>query len=327
MTTDFFTITHLDEGDDRHAQLVADVRDGLGARPYTLAPKYFYDTRGSVLFEDITRLPEYYQTRTETAILEQVADDVVVAVEPTELVELGSGSSRKTRLLIEAMGRHGAGAYVPFDVSEAALREAADTLRADYPWLAVRGYVGDFERHLRDLPDAEGPRLVAFLGSTIGNLEPDERVRFLKDAAVLLDGGGALLLGIDLVKDVAVLEAAYDDAAGVTAAFNRNVLAVLNRELGGDFPLDDFVHVARWVPDGQRMEMRLRATRAVTVSLPGAGIEVPIVDGDEIHTEISCKFTRDGAAAMLADAGFVIDRWDTDEREWFALVTARPGGA
>lgn len=323
MSTPPITVTHLDSGTDTHAQLVADVRAGLGERPYTLLPKYFYDARGSALFEDITRLPEYYQTRTETALLEAVADELVAQVAPAELVELGSGSSRKTRLLLEAMHRHGGNTYVPFDVSESAVRQAATALRRDEPWLRVRGYVGDFDRHLGDLPPGERPRLVAFLGSTIGNLEADARVRLLKDIAGLLEDTDALLVGVDLVKDVAVLEAAYDDAAGVTAAFNRNVLEVLNRELDADFPVSEFAHVARWAPEHQRIEISLRAERALQVRVPGADLVVSFDAGEQIRTEISCKFTRERMEDHLDAAGLALERWETDERDWFALAVAR----
>ncbi|HWB72975.1 MAG TPA: L-histidine N(alpha)-methyltransferase, partial [Egibacteraceae bacterium] len=297
----------------------------LTAVPKTLPPKWFYDARGSALFERITRLPEYYQTRTETAILEAVVDEVAAAVGPAEIVELGSGSSRKTRLLLEAMhARCGGERYVAFDVSEEALRAAGRALRADYPWLEVHGVVGDFDRHLADIPGRDARRLVAFLGSTIGNLHPDRQRPFLHQVAGLLthpDDG--LLLGVDLVKDPATLRAAYDDAAGVTAAFNRNVLHVINRELDADLPVDAFAHVARWRAECSWIEMALRADREVAATIGAIDLPVRFAAGEEVRTEISCKFTRDGVQAVLADAGLALARWDTDRDGRFALALAR----
>lgn len=320
-------LTYLDDGADARAQLVADVRAGLGRRPYTLPPKYFYDGQGSELFEKITRLPEYYQTRTEAALLERVAPRLVGDLAPQTLVELGAGSARKTHILLEALGEAGGGAYVAFDVSDDALRDALERLRHDAPWLATHGVVGDFDRHLDRLPVGEAPRLLVLLGGTIGNLDPPGQLAFLSDAAGLLGPDDGLLLGMDLVKEPAVLEAAYDDAAGVTAEFNRNVLRVLNRELAGDFPVEDFAHVARWDAPEERIEMRLRAPRATEVSLPEADLTVPLEAGEEILTEISCKFTRDSATRRLAQAGLELARWETDEQGQFALAVARRAGA
>jgi L-histidine N-alpha-methyltransferase len=318
-------LTYLDDGADTRAQLVADVRAGLGERPYELPPKYFYDGQGSELFEKITRLPEYYQSRTEAALLERVAGRLVRELVPQTLVELGAGSARKTQILLDALGEAGGGAYVAFDVSDDALRDALERLRHDAPWLATHGVVGDFDRHLDQLPVGEAPRLLALLGGTVGNLDPPGQIRFLSDAAGLLRPDDGLLLGMDLVKGPTVLEAAYDDAAGVTAEFNRNVLRVLNRELGGDFPVEEFVHVARWNGPEERIEMRLRAPRAIQVRLPEADLTVPLDTGEEILTEISCKFTRDSATRRLAQAGLELARWETDDYEQFALAVAQRG--
>lgn len=326
MTLTGTVVTRLAVGESRQEALARDVRDGLAAVPKTLPPKWFYDARGSKLFEQITALPEYYQSRTEAAILERVVHEVVAAVAPGEIVELGSGSSRKTRLLLEAMhAASGGHRYVAFDVSEDALRAAADALVADYPWLAVHGVVGDFDRHLGEIP-AGNRRLVAFLGSTIGNLHPDQHAPFLRDVAGLLaDPRDRLLLGVDLVKDPATLEAAYDDASGVTAEFNRNVLHVINRELDADLPVDAFDHVARWRPDVAWIEMALRAGPAVDAPIRALGTRVTFAPGEEVRTEISCKFTRLGVEAAMAAAGLALDRWDTDPDGLFAVALAGPG--
>lgn len=305
-------------------ELAADVRAGLLSPPRTLPPKYFYDARGSQLFEEITRLPEYYPTRAETEILEAEAEAIVDAVMPTEILELGSGSSRKTRVLLEAM--HGASAgerYVALDVSEDAIRVAADALTADYPWLEVVGLVGDFHSDLEQIPHG-GPRLVAFLGSTIGNLDPSERSSFFPAVAGLLDADDVLLLGVDLVKDAGTLEAAYDDDAGITAEFNKNVLAVINRELDGDLPLDAFGHVAVFDKEASWVEMRLRARREVRARLAAIDADLVLAAGEEIRTEISAKFTREGIEAELSAAGLRMASWWTDTRDRFALLLARP---
>jgi L-histidine Nalpha-methyltransferase len=310
--------------DDGASPLADDVRRGLTASRKWLPPKYLYDARGSALFEDITRLPEYYQTRTETQILAAVVDDVLAEVRPEELIELGSGASRKTRLLIEAMGASGCGdRYVPFDVSGDALGDAIDALHADYPWLRIQGVVGDFDHHLGAIP-REGRGLVAFLGGTIGNLHPQEQPGFLNAVTSTFRSGDALLLGVDLqpgpMKDVATLEAAYDDAAGVTAAFNRNVLHVLNRELGADFPVGAFSHVARYVEEEGWVELALRAEEALTVALPALDLTVRFSPGEELRTEISCKFTAQGVDALFTAAGLTLRRFDTDPRARFALA-------
>lgn len=306
---------------DRRAALADDVRDGMDSDPRALPPKWFYDTRGSKLFEDITRLEEYYQTRTETEILEEIAATVIDEVQPRQLVELGSGSSRKTRVLLEAMWAGGTGStYAPFDVSRDALEAAARTLLADYDWLEVRGVVGDFHDDLHLVLDGPTPRLVAFLGGTIGNMEPQAQVEFLAGIHPLLDGGGALLLGVDLVKDPATLVAAYDDAAGVTAEFNRNVLHVLNRELGADADVEAFRHEACWDADLERIEMWLVATRPVKVGFPTLDLVVPFEAGEGVRTEISCKFTRNSLAERADAAGLRLRRFDTDGRQRFAVA-------
>ncbi|WP_423784778.1 L-histidine N(alpha)-methyltransferase [Euzebya pacifica] len=308
--------------------MAADVRAGLTATPKALPPKYFYDAAGSELFVRITQLEEYYQTRTETAILEQVADAIVADIAPVELVELGSGASRKTRVLLEAMHRSGAAErprYVPFDVSEDAIVGAAEALTGDYAWLDVHGIVGDFDHHLTDVPRT-GRRLVAFLGSTIGNLDPDEQVALLTQVRAMLEDGDGFVLGVDLVKDATTLVRAYDDAKGVTAAFNRNVLHNVNATLGADFEPDDFDHVARWNAEESRIEMWLRARRDMQVRVKDLDLDVELVEGEEVHTEISSKFTESTITDRLATAGLRVARFDTDPRGWFGVVTAVPAG-
>ena len=303
-------------------QLAEDVRDGLARQPKVLPPKYFYDERGSELFEAITELPEYYPTRTETAILDVHARAVVDRVRPTELVELGSGSSRKTRLLLEAM--HGAGSghrYAPLEISEAALVGAAEALTADYPWLEVHGHLGDFAADLDRLPRA-GRRLVAFLGSTIGNLLPGERHDLFTAVADTLAPTDAFLLGADLVKSRDVLVPAYDDAAGVTADFNRNMLRVLNRELDGDLPVDAFVHRAEWNADQERIEMHLVPDRPVQARLAALDLDVTFDAGEPLVTEYSCKFHVAGLVDELATAGLTTVEVMTDPRGWFAVLLA-----
>ncbi len=306
------------------AALRSDVRAGLTSTPKTLPPKWFYDERGSRLFDEITRLPEYYPTRRERELLGLVAGEVAAATGADTLVELGSGTSEKTRLLLAALA--GAGTlrrFVPFDVDGVVLGEAGTAVAAEHPGVAVHAVVGDFEHHLDRLPRG-GRRLVAFLGSTIGNLEPDPRARFLRNLAATLAPGDALLLGTDLVKDTARLIAAYDDAAGVTAEFNKNVLHVLRRELGADVDPGDFDHVAAWVPEHERIEMRLRARRDLTVRIPALGMEVPFAQGEELRTEVSSKFRRETLAAELAAAGLDLTRWWTDARGDVALSLAAP---
>lgn len=322
------TFVRLRETEDHRAALAADVRAGLTSRPRSLPSKWLYDARGSALFERITRTPEYYLTRTEAAILEDVADDLIKEVQPAALVEVGSGSSRKTRVLLEAMHRHGTGdTYMPFDVSEDAVTAATAALTADYPWLSVHGIVGDFHEHLEAVP-RHGRRLVACLGSTIGNFGPDEQVELLADMADMLVDGDALLLGADLVKDRATLEAAYDDADGVTAAFTLNLLRVLERELEAGLEHDAFRHVARWNPEAACIQIGLQATRATTMRFPTLDLRVDLRAGEEIRTEFSCKFTRESLRRRLADAGLTLRRFHTDAGELFAVALAeRAAGA
>jgi L-histidine N-alpha-methyltransferase len=311
-----FHITRTLPEDATDAALRADVLHGLTTTPKTLPPKWFYDAHGSALFEQITDLPEYYPTRAEREILDARATEIAAASGARTLVELGSGSSEKTRLLLDALT--GLRAYVPVDVSESALTGAGQALAAERPRLEVHALIADFTRPL-ELPDTPGPRLVAFLGGTIGNLLPAERARFLAAVRALLAPGDALLLGTDLVKDEQVLVRAYDDAAGVTAAFNKNVLAVVDRELGADFDLDAFDHVALWDAEQEWIEMRLRSRTAQTVKVPALGLAVDFAAGEELRTEVSAKFRQDGVRAELAEAGLELAHWWTDTEGRFAL--------
>ncbi|MDK0523635.1 L-histidine N(alpha)-methyltransferase [Streptomyces sp. ML-6] len=322
-----FLLTRTLPVDATDAALRADVLHGLTRCPKTLPPKWFYDARGSELFEEITRLPEYYPTRAEREILVDRSGEIAGASGARTLIELGSGSSEKTRHLLDALpALH---SYVPVDVSESALRGAAGALLTERPELSVHALVADFTGGLA-LPGTPGPRLVAFLGGTIGNLLPAERAVFLRSVRSLLSPGDALLLGTDLVKDEEVLVAAYDDAAGVTAEFNRNVLRVLNRELGADFDPAAFDHVARWDPEREWIEMRLRARRAHSVKIPELDLVVSFEAGEELRTEVSAKFRREGVRAELAAAGLRLDRWWTDAGGRFALssstVVGEPAG-
>ncbi|WP_432075358.1 L-histidine N(alpha)-methyltransferase [Streptomyces wuyuanensis] len=311
-----FQLTRTLPEDATSAALRADVRHGLTRTPKELPPKWFYDARGSELFEEITRLPEYYPTRAEREIISGRARDIAAATGARTLVELGSGSSEKTRFLLDALPElH---SYVPVDVSESALTGAGESLLADRPGLHVHALIADFT-HVLALPDTPGPRLVAFLGGTIGNLLPDERAQFLRSVRALLSPGDALLLGTDLVKDERVLVAAYDDAAGVTAEFDKNVLAVVNRELGADFPLDGFDHVAVWNAREEWIEMRLRAREAVNVKIRELDLVVPFASGEEIRTEVSAKFRQEGVRSELAAAGMKLTEWWTDAEGRFAL--------
>jgi L-histidine N-alpha-methyltransferase len=299
--------------DDIEAALRADVAAGLGVRPLALPPKWFYDDLGSKLFDAITDLPEYYPTRCERQILEAEAGEIAALARATTLVELGSGTSAKTRILLDALG---AGErlkfFVPLDVSEWVLRQAGDALIGAYPGLSVHAVVGDFERHLAKLPSPGGRRLVAFLGGTIGNLDPTGRAALLEDLAAGLDPGDLLLLGTDLVKEVPRLVAAYDDPTGVTAAFNRNVLNVVNRHLTADFDLTRWQHVARWDPAHEWIEMHLRSDGDQRVRVVALGLDVAVEDGETIRTEISAKFRREGVEQELADSGFTMHTWWTD---------------
>ncbi|MFF3947711.1 L-histidine N(alpha)-methyltransferase [Streptomyces sp. NPDC001902] len=316
-----FTLTRTLPADATAAALRADVAHGLTRSPKQLPPKWFYDARGSELFEEITRLPEYYPTRAEREILHARAPEIAKATGARTLVELGSGSSEKTRLLIGALGAPLT--YVPIDVSESALRGAGDALLADHRELTVHALVADFQHGLT-LPGTPGPRLVAFLGGTIGNLLPQERARFLSSVRALLSQGDALLLGTDLVKDEATLVAAYDDAQGVTAAFNKNVLSVIDRELGADFHPDDFDHLAVWDREQEWIEMRLRARADVTVKVPALDLSVDFARGEEMRTEVSAKFREEGVRAELAAAGLALRHWWTGAEGRFALSLAFP---
>jgi L-histidine Nalpha-methyltransferase len=309
---------------DTAAELAADVRAGLTAAQKTLPPKWFYDAVGSELFEEITRLDEYYPTRREREVLVAHAPDIAARTRARTLVELGSGSSEKTRLLLDALLAEGTlERYVPVDVSDSALVSAVDAVAADYPQLEVHGVVADFVEHLDLLPG--GPsRLVAFLGGTIGNFEPGPRADYLRRVAGSLRPGGAFLLGTDLVKDAGRLVRAYDDANGVTAAFNLNVLAVVNRELGADFDVAGFRHVARWDAGNDWIEMHLESVRDQTVHVTGLGLDAHFAAGESVRTEISAKFTRDRVATEYADAGLHLADWWTDSADDYAMSLAVP---
>ncbi|MET9460697.1 L-histidine N(alpha)-methyltransferase [Streptomyces canus] len=311
-----FLLTRTLPEDATEAALRADVLKGLTHTPKTLPPKWFYDAHGSELFEQITELPEYYPTRAEREILVARSGEIAAATGARTLVELGSGSSEKTRYLLDALtGLH---TYVPVDVSESALTQAGHALIAQRPELSVHALIADFTGGL-SLPGTPGPRLVAFLGGTIGNLLPVERAAFLASVHALLSPGDALLLGTDLVKDENVLVRAYDDAAGVTAEFNKNVLTVVNRELGADFDPGAFDHVALWDAENEWIEMRLRSRTEQTVKVPALDLAVDFAAGEELHTEISAKFRKEGVRAELAAVGLELAHWWTDSEGRFAL--------
>lgn len=304
--------------------LAEDVMTGLQKRPKTLPPKHFYDDVGSVLFDRICETPEYYQTRTELALLQQVAPRLIDSVSPTHVVELGSGASRKTRALLDCAERARCGCeYVPFDVSEGMLRSSAERLLVRYPWLKVRGVVGDFERHLGAVPSG-ARRLFVFLGGTIGNFAHTDAVHFLSDIARTMGPFDRLLLGTDLVKDRTVLDRAYNDAAGVTAAFNKNVLSVMNRELLADFNPEDFAHVAFFREDKHQIEMHLEAQRALTAHVRALGLTVEFARGERVLTEISRKFDRDEVASLLRESGLTLRSWHEPDNGYFGLSLAGP---
>ena len=305
------------------AALRADVLAGLSATPKTLPPKYFYDERGSALFDEITRLPEYYLTRAETSILAAHAAEIAALSGCVSLVELGSGTSAKTGLLLRAMLDAGTlREFVPLDVDPAVLTEATDALAARYPGLRLAPFVGDFEHDLGAIPSA-GRRMIAFLGSTIGNLEPIARAELLGQVRAALQPGDTFLLGTDLVKDTARLLRAYNDAVGVTAEFNRNVLRVINKELSADFDVDEFEHVAIWDATGRWIEMRLRSDRAQTVRIADLDLTVSFAAGEEMRTEISAKFRPEQVRNELTAAGLDPVRSWTDDNGDFALTLAR----
>ncbi|WP_416210953.1 L-histidine N(alpha)-methyltransferase [Frankia sp. Cr2] len=315
---------------DRAAALATDVRAGLTADPKELPPKWFYDATGSMLFDAITRLPEYYPTRTERAILTSCVHEIAAMSQADTLIELGSGTSAKTRLLLDALRNSGhLRRFVPFDVDETVLSRAATAIRSEYPGVTIHALVGDFECHLDLLPGADrlpgaSRRLVAFLGGTIGNLAPARRHEFLTSLRAQLHEGDALLLGTDLVKDPDRLVAAYDDSAGVTAAFNRNVLSVINHELGADFDPRGFAHVACWDAENSWIEMRLRSVRGQQVRISALDLSVSFAADEQMRTEISAKFTRDGLTAEFAAAGLAMVRWWTDPGDDFALSLCVP---
>ncbi|MGP0031773.1 MAG: L-histidine N(alpha)-methyltransferase [Acidimicrobiales bacterium] len=310
--------------DEVRQRMREDALAGLRAAEKSIPPVWFYDERGSQLFEEITRLPEYYPTRAERHLLEQHALTIAEQSKADTLVELGAGACDKTRVLLSALQQAGTLArYVPFDVSDEFLRGAASSLSSEYEPLAVHLVIGDFHEHLTEIP-TEGRRMIAFLGGTIGNFDPSQRARFLFDLNCIMSSDDSLLLGTDLVKDRGRLVAAYDDARGVTADFNKNVLHVLNAQLGGDFDLEQFSHVARWNEEEQWIEMRLQANEDTAVTLEGAGFRVEFARGEELLTEISAKFTPERVADELGSAGFVIDgSWGAAEGE-FLLTLAHP---
>lgn len=305
--------------------LVQDAREGLVRRPRSLPPKYFYDDRGSRLFDAICDTPEYYPTRTENALLARYAGAIIAAADPAHIIEFGSGSSRKTLHLIEACAADGAGAcYWPFDVCESMLRESGSALVESYDWLRVNALVGDYLGGLARLPRPEGRRLLVFLGGTIGNFEPRQAHDFLRELRQSMEPGDALLLGADRVKDPRVLHRAYNDAAGMTAEFNLNVLRVLNRELDADFDLDGFRHEARYNRSLEQIEMYLVARRAQRVRIAALDAELEFHDGEAILTEISRKFTPASLETLLGAAGLVVDRHFEPPNGYFSLVVARP---
>jgi L-histidine N-alpha-methyltransferase len=306
-----------------HAELLGDVARGLAMPQKELDPKYFYDERGSALFEKITELPEYYLTRAERKLLESEIPGFIAQLQPRSLVELGAGSASKTRIILDAMIEAGSGAqYVPVDVSRDFLEESARRLRESYADLEVITAVGDFSRELM-LPEIEGPTLFAFLGSTIGNFEDDAAVRILANIANQMRPDDRFLLGADLRKDIATIEAAYNDEAGITGEFNLNVLRVLNRELGADFDLNAFRHRAIYDRDRHRIEMHLDSATDQLVSIPHIG-EIPLKEGESIRTELSCKYDRPAISALFRKAGLCLDDWITDGDGLFALAV---GGA
>jgi len=307
---------------DLSQALRRDVRRGLRQTPKALPPKWFYDATGSDLFDQITRLPEYYPTRAEASILRERAAEIVAASGADTLVELGSGTSEKTRLLLDAMRDGGTlKRFIPFDVDPSVLQGASSALHAEYPGMEIEVVCGDFEHDLGTIPKL-GRRMVVFLGSTIGNLTPGPRAEFLAALATSMQPGDSLLLGTDLVKDVGRLVRAYDDDAGVTAAFNRNVLSVLNRELDADFDLRGFDHVARWNAEQERIEMWLRSLADQRVTIGGLGLTVDFAEGEEMLTEVSCKFRPEGVVAELAAAGLQRTHWWSDDAGDFGLSLA-----
>jgi len=311
---------------DRRQRLEDDVRRGLTAYPKTLPSKYFYDATGSKLFEEITRVPEYYLTRTEAKLLETLAPELMLGLGPVDIVELGAGSSTKTRRFLDARnGLRERVRYVTVDVDEATVEAGAARLIADYPFLDVHAVVGDFERHLEHVPSPVGRRLVLFLGSTMGNLDPPARQQLLARVRALLHGPeDRFLLGLDLVKDVGLLEAAYNDARGVTREFNRNILNVVNRGVEGDFHPEAFRHVAFYNEADTRIEMHLVAESTQDVRLRRLGLTIRVSPDEAIWTESCYKFSRASAQAMLEAAGLRLERWHVDPDAYFGVAVAAP---
>jgi len=314
---------HLDPG-ELVDQLANDIQDGLRSIPKSLPPKYFYDARGSELFDEITRLEEYYPTRAESQILQSQSAQIASLTQAQTLIEIGSGTSEKTRLLMKALS--GAGTlqqFIPFDVDPAVLEGASTAVAEEFPGVNVLPVVGDFERHLDKLPRSPR-RLMVFLGSTIGNLAPRQRADFLADVRRGLAAGDAFLLGVDLVKSPERLVAAYDDSRGVTAEFNKNVLSVINRQLTADFDLAAFDHVALWDAGQEWIEMRLRSVRDQSVHISALDLDVEFGAGEEMRTEISAKFRRGRLSEELAAAGLRLTQWWTDPAGDFALSLSEP---
>lgn len=310
---------------DFHAELSADVRAGFGRSPKELPAKYFYDEQGSILFEEITELEEYYQTRTERSLLEHQVADLAANFGFTEMIEFGSGSSAKTRVLLDGLSTNGKLVrYIPIDVSRDFLVATAEQLHREYPGLAIEAVVGDFNDGL-DSIERKGPGLILFLGGTIGNFYREDAVAFLSRVAQGMRSDDALLLGVDLVKSPDVLHAAYNDSRGVTAAFNRNVLHVINRTLGADFDPESFLHYAFYNPDDTRIEMRLVSTREQRVNIGDLDLSLAFAEGESIRTEISRKFTRASVEALFRDAGLELSEWWTDPHSYFGLCLGRRG--
>ncbi len=304
-------------------QMESDVRRGLTSNPKFLLPKYFYDNAGSLLFEKITTLPEYYLTRTETRLISGLSDSLISTIHPTEILELGAGSSTKTLLLINKWENSpGEKIYLPFDVNLSMIEVAAKELITMHPWLWVHGIVGDFERHLHEIPICNGTRLILFLGSTIGNFTPDERINFLKKVSPLLKDNDRFLIGLDLVKDVQEIEAAYNDNQGVTEAFNKNILNVINQNLHGNFQPDLFQHSAFFNPNEQRIEMHLIASEKQQIQIQKLNLSLEMNQGESIWTESSHKFTQTQVEEMLSDSGMKLVDWFQDEEAKFALALA-----
>ncbi len=321
-----FTVTVCTSADEERIAAVDGIVRGLSAEPKTLSPKFLYHGQGSGLFDEITRLEEYYLTRVENSLLERFAAEIVRSVRPNEIVELGPGNSAKSGMLVApALTAGTLRRYIPFDISEAAVREGAKALFDTCPHLPeIAAVVGDFERHLCNIPRPQGIRLIAFLGSTIGNLHPGERSRFLAEVRGLMSPEDALLVGADLVKDTHVIEAAYNDSKGVTALFNLNSLKAVTDLLGIDIDVGLFRHRAFFNAKDSRIEMHLEATADVALRLSAGNDTVRIRAGETIWTESSYKFTKDRFAQTLHDTGFGTVQWFTDPDEMFALVLARP---